>query len=174
MLQTSGKVKWLYGDAAVAAGAAEAAKRQDERASSVTKVDTSSSVAAPLAYAPLNGEVNDRLAELRAAYPKGTKRRWRTIARALGWSLTADDCLRRARFKAEHYNARSSVERAVVVWDKDADARLSELIDDTSRATPKRWRYIARTLGGNTPRSLLYFRRGARRRRAGSAFREAN
>jgi hypothetical protein len=82
MLQTSGKVKWLYGDAAVAAEAAEAAKWQDERASSVTKVDTSSSVAAPLAYAPLNGEVNDRLAELRAAYPKGTKRRWRTIARA--------------------------------------------------------------------------------------------
>jgi hypothetical protein len=55
------------GAEAGAAEAAEAAKWQDERASSVTKVDTSSSVAAPLAYAPLNGEVNDRLAELRAA-----------------------------------------------------------------------------------------------------------
>jgi hypothetical protein len=101
---------------------------------------------------PAVQEVNARLAELRVAYPKGAKRRWRTIARALGWSLTADDCLRRARFKAEHYNARPSVadSHADVVWDKETDARLSELIDDTSRATPKRWRYIARTLGGNT------------------------
>jgi hypothetical protein len=103
-------------------------------------------------------------------FPTGEAHRWRSIAEMVP-GKNAAQCQSRARdedfIKAYVYSgekkdtpahtslppppldlAALAVSRAVIVWTKETDARLAELIIALPGGTPRRWRAIARAMGG--------------------------